>query len=250
MSVTVQDAGDGKAGDRSRRISYPDIPEDLRLAANEYTRLRSAGLPVPDHVKRGHNLYKRWVANGGRDPTVRRGNAITPAHLREANSKFKRMQRAGLKPPRELVDAHNEYVRWLRYRGQPPEKRKPLPKPEEVKWPYSAYLEWNRLIREGVAPGDISEELARGYAEHRGVSVRKYTKCEDSDMPHGRGCRARHGKSNARKYHRKGVASCVPCSASYSDVPEDVLWCGCCGARLRRNPRSRTGSGADVPRIE
>lgn len=253
MTAMAQETADGMPARRGPGVVYPDIPEELRKASNEYVKLRGAGEPVPDDIREKHNEYKRWVAHGGRDPgTVpKKGHPKTyaPAHLRAASAEYRRLRLAGQNPPQDVVDAHNEHCRWLRYRGQPPEKRKRIPKPEEVEWPYSAYLEWNRLIREGTAPGDIPADIADGHAKHLGKPVKKYTPCEDSEVRHGHGCRGRHGKSNARRYFRKGTANCVRCSASYADVPEDVMWCGCCGSRLRKNPRSRSGSGADVPRI-
>ena len=114
------------------------------------------------------------------------------------------------------------------------------PEPQEAEWPYSAYLEWNALIKKGVPPGEISARLAESCAEYLGKSVNKYTPCGPPGRKNGQGCRGRHEDGPVRLPFAPGVAFCKPCQRAYTGVPEDVTRCGCCGKTLRKHLRKKS----------
>ena len=231
---------DGGSARPTRKVIYKDIPPELRRAACESVRLRRAGLPVPDDVRRNHNLYKQWVNHDGKDPAEapnhKTVHTYIPEHLRKANTTYCRKRREGQVPTKEEAADAAEYRRWIQYGAKPPEKEEPLP-PPKAEWPLSAALEWDRLISEGTSPGDIPEKIAQGRAEHLGIAPKKFTKCSQSDVVGGRGCRGRHGNGSRRPKYGPGVAVCSNCDTSYKDVPADVNWCGCCGSNLRKSAR-------------
>lgn len=224
-------------------IIYGDIPEELRRAACEAVKLRRAGKPVPDDIQRLSNQYKRWVYHNGKDPGEGDGrepvHGFIPDELRKAHAAVCRKRYNGEIPTKEETAMYNEYFRWIRHGGPPPE-REERPDPARVEWPLSAYLTWNDLIKAGTAPGDIPMDIADGRAEYLGVAPKRYTACSPSDVVGGRGCRGLHGGGPRRLRYGPGVAMCLNCDASYTDVPEDVNWCGCCGRRLRKSARFKS----------
>lgn len=227
------------AGDS--RIKYADIPEPVRKGARIYVRLLKAGKPIPDHIRKLHNEYKSWARRKGKNPADFKGNIIhdyIPEPLRKANTEVARLRRLGEKPDEKVAADYLEYQRWLKYKGEPPKRMKL--EPVEPKWPLTAVIEYDRLIKEGVAPGDIPRHIVEGRAEHLGVKPSKFTKCALSDRVGGRGCRGRHGNGPRRLRYVPGVAMCVRCTIAYTGVPEDVNRCGCCGATLRKEKRFKS----------
>ena len=215
-------------------ITYKEIPPELRRAAADAIRLRRSSLPVPDHIQSLSNEYKRWVRHGGTDPG-QSGHKLThgyiPEKLRKASNIVSLKRRTGGVITDEEARMANEYRRWIKYGGEPPSSSNH--ESPDV-WPLSAYREWVRLIREGVAPGDIPYNIALGYAEHKGMTPKKYTECSPSSTVCGRGCRGQHGDGPKRLRYGPGVARCTVCDRAYVGVPDDTHWCGCCGSSLRR----------------
>ena len=232
------------AGAGNGRIIHHGIPTDLREAARRYAVLIGRGEPVPDDIRKKHNEYKKWVRYGGKDPAgiprKASANSYIPEDLRKALAEYNRLHAAGADPPRDVIEKANEYARWRAHGGPPPEKRRRLPKPHEVEWPYSAYLEWHAMLKKGVPPGEIPAKVAEGYAKYLGVPVRKYTPCCPPGKKNGQGCRGRHGDGPMRIPFAPGVAHCTPCQIAYRNVPDDVTRCGCCGKVLRKNPRNKS----------
>ena len=224
-------------------VTYQDIPENLRRAACEAVKLRRAGKPVPDDIQEMSSRYKRWIYHGGQDPGEGDGRVpvhdYIPAELREAHAAVCRKRYNGQAPTKEETAMSNEYYRWLRHGGPPPDKEE-RPDPDKTEWPLSAYLMWNQLIKDGTAPGDIPADIADGRAMHLGTTPKRYTACSPSDRIGGRGCRGRHGKGPKRRRYGPGVAMCSNCDTSYTDVPDDVNWCGCCGTILRKSARFKS----------
>ncbi len=222
---------EGAAG---ARVKHADIPPELRRAFYECARLRSEGEPIPDHVRQMANEYRRWANNGGKDPGGRTWGAVytyIPEELRKAVTRCAKARRAGLRPSAEDLAKQSEYWRWRLHGGPPPQ---PDPPPE---WPKSAHLEWRRLIRAGTAPGDIDPDIARGHAEYEGRKPHRYTRCAPSDRIGGRACHGRHGNGPRRLPYAPGVANCRMCNVAYTDVPDDVFRCGCCGGLLRKEAK-------------
>ena len=226
---------------RLGRIKYDKIPEELRNASRLLTSLLRADKPVPDEVRTKHNLYKRWLKCGGRDPetvepkTKPIKHAYIPADLRNASTECSRLKRKGKPVPQDIADKATEYRRWLRHGGEPPDRKEYKRRGSGTN--YEAYLEWSKLRRQGVAPGDMPKKIIEGRANHLGIATKKYTKCAPSAKSGGRGCRGRHGHGWSRMRYNPGVAMCMICGVAYSDVPEDVTGCGCCGQMLRKNAR-------------
>lgn len=229
----------GPSGGRRGAVKYMDIPGELRRCGSEYSRLRRAGEPVPEDVRIKNNLYKRWLARGGKDPNAAKMDGVShtyiPEDLRRACAEYNRLKRHGRTPSAEVLAKHAEYHRWLKHGGRPPEKGG-----GNTEWPRSAYLEWVRLIKAGTPPGDIPSKVAEGRAEYLGTAPRKYTECAPSDHVGGRGCRGRHGNGPRRLPYGPGVAACTSCMIAYRDVPDDVTGCGCCGKPLRKSARSKS----------
>ena len=231
---------------RVGRVKCHDIPDDLREAVRLYAALKARNDAVPDDVREKNNRYKAWLRHNGQDPDAVQkkpaANAFIPEDLREAFREYSRHRLRGTKPPKDVREKYNEYVRWYNHGGKPPEKRRRLPKPDEVEWPYSAYLEWNLKIKQGVAPGAIPKRLAEGCAEYLGRPVTKYTECSPGKK-NGPRCRGMHGNGPGRMPFRPGVALCTTCKTAYTDVPDDVSRCGCCGKTLRKHARHKSPSG-------
>ena len=221
--------------ERPGAVKHVDIPIELRRAAVEYGRLSRAGETVPDEIRIMHNEYKRWACRGGKDPEVYRSRIkhdYIPDDLRQAGLEYNRILRRGEMPTEDIIKKNSEYCRWVRHRGPPP------PKPEKPEWPRSAHLEWIRLIGDGVPPGKIPADIAKGRSEYLGTTLRKYTKCSPSKNRGGRGCRGMHGDGPRKIPYGPGIAMCTNCSVMYQNVPDDVTGCGCCGKTLRRSARS------------
>ena len=223
------------------RVKYNEIPEELREASRLLAGLLRAGKPIPDEVRAKHNLYKRWLKCGGKDPeTVKPKakpvkHAYVPADLRNASTEFNRLKRKGEPVPQDIADKAAEYRRWVRHGGEPPAHKERRRHGSGTH--YEAHLEWLKLRRKGVAPGDMPKRIVEGRAKHLGIAVKKYTKCAPSTKSGGRGCRGRHGYGWSKMRYNPGVAMCIICGVAYSDVPEDVTGCGCCGQMLRKNAR-------------
>ena len=234
---------------RGMSVKYHDIPDDLREAGRVYAILMGRGESIPEDIRVKNNEYKRWLRYGGKDPaTIPKkppANEYIPEDLRNAYSEYNRLQHRGIAPPKDIAAKANEYIRWRMHKGKPPaKKRHPLPKPDEVDWPYSAYLEWNAMIKDGVPPGEIPTRLAEGYAEYLGKPVNKYAPCGPPGKKTGHGCRGRHGDGPTKLPFVPGVAACKNCRRTYTDVPDDVTRCGCCGKLLHRQPRKHRKKSA------
>lgn len=218
-------------------VKYADIPEELRRCGSEYSRLRRAGKSIPDDIRTKNNMYKRWLACGGKDPETAKASRVTrvyiPEELRHACAEYHRLKRHGRIPPAEVAAKYAEYQRWISHGGKPPERKKP-------EWPHSAYLEWIRLIRAGTPPGDVPSKVAEGRAEYLGAAIKKYTACAPSDYKGGHGCHGHHGNGPRMLPYGPGVAMCTNCSVAYTCVPYDVTRCGCCGKQLRKSARAKS----------
>ena len=222
------------------RIKHDNIPEDVRAGARMYVRLLKAGDPIPDYVRKLHNQYKRLARRGG--GSAIKSNIIhtfIPERYRKANNDIARLKRQGKKPTPETEADAREYQRWLKHGGQPPPKRIKL-EPDEVKWPQTAAMEWDRLINDGKCPGDIPQYIIDGRAKYLGKQTSKYTPCSKSDRKGGKGCRGMHGNGPKLLKYAPGVANCVRCQIGYRNVPEDVNRCGCCGGSLRKQKRFKS----------
>lgn len=223
-------------------IKYPDIPEEVRAGARTYVRLLKAGQPIPDHVRELHNKYKGWARRSGRKPGFT-GNIVRtdiPEEFRRANTEVARMKRLGKKPDAETKANYSEYQRWLKYGGKPPPKKVVKFELDKMEWPMAAALEWDRRISGGEAPGEIQQYIVDGRAKHKGLKPSKYTPCSPSDRTGGKGCRKKHGNGPKRLRYGPGIANCTKCQIGYTNVPDDVNRCGCCGATLRKQKRSKS----------
>lgn len=222
------------------KVIYEDIPEEYRRGACEAVKLRRAGKPVPEDIQELSNKYKRCVRYGGKEPDS--GSAHNTVHdyipeqYRNANTAVCRKRLLGQTPTDEEIAFANEYRRWIRYRGEPPAKEEPAD-PAKAEWPLSAYLEWNNLLKEGKAPGEIPARISDGRSEYLRMDPKRYTGCSPSEKVGGRGCRGRHGNGPRRLRYGPGVAMCIHCDIAYTGVPKSVSWCGCCGGPLRKSAR-------------
>lgn len=106
------------ANPRGRRPERGDIPEHLRAAARECSRLRRHGLPIPDDLRELAKQYEQAAKRGrkpGGGPRGRRPvHQDIPARLRQANTEYNKLYRKGEPIPEEVRKSMLEYARLLR----------------------------------------------------------------------------------------------------------------------------------------
>lgn len=224
----------------NERIKHHDIPKELVEAAKIYAYNRRHKRPTPDDIRKKSNEYERWRKNNGRDPTknIKTSSSYIPEDLMAACREYVRLKNQNDMIPDDIRELYNEYMRWRRYGKEPPPKRKDFSGPN-LPWPDSAYAERRRLKREGIPPGNMPEDIHRGYAEYENQPVNTYTKCgEYTGKILGQGCMGYCGGREGRPRYGNGVAYCATCLRVHT-VPDDIISCGCCGKRLRRTTRKR-----------
>ena len=156
-----------------KRLKHSDLPAELREANSEYQRLQRAGKPVPEDIRALKCEYLRITARR-RDPKVgsrRRGRQPEyddiPEELREANSEYQRLRRAGQPIPENIHALNREYNRILarhrdpkvgsRRRGRQPEHEDI---PEKLR---AANSEYQRRLRAGQPIPESLRIDARAY---------------------------------------------------------------------------------------
>ena len=219
MEMACSTATDAADKGRGRRVIYRDIPRRPTggrqgVCRAHGTRRTGTGRRTPEE-QRVQEVAAVRRQGSGRRPEEASGQRV---HTRRTAQRPHRVQPAA-RQGRQATQGNNregnEYVRWRMHKGQPPEKRRRRPEPQEAEWPYSAYLEWNAMIKKGVPPGEIPARLAEGYAEYLGKSVNKYTPCGPPGRKNGQGCRGRHGDG-------PGAAALRPGSRVLQALPEGV----------------------------
>ena len=138
------------------------MPEAVRRAENEYRRLKTKGLPVPEAVRAGHLEYGRLCRRArGVKPAPPKRTDI-PEELRAANSEYGRLWKAGLPVPDEIAEARREYSKMCSCRGGGPRGRRPVHGgiPEELR---AANSEYHRLHRLGEP---VPDEIQAGMNEY------------------------------------------------------------------------------------
>ena len=166
---------------------YPGIPAELRRCATEYAKLRKAGKPIPDTIRRGYNEYRRWVTNGGVEPPAKSARIIyadIPEKLRESDREYVGLRKAGKPIPDTIRRDHNKYRRLLRKKTAKPAtksrvihdfipehlrrahnayqkmKRRGEPVPPDI---FEARQEYHRWLKHGSEPPPKKEEPRREY---------------------------------------------------------------------------------------
>lgn len=157
-----------------------DEPEygmsEMREAAGAYDRLRRAGKPIPEDVRKKRNAYQK-ARRRSRDPETgtrrcgQRPRHDIPEKIRGLNRRYEECRRAGLPVPEHVAAGQREYKRLLRRaHGIGPLKPLRTDIPDRTRKSASSY---HRLHRRGE---DIPEEIMAGtrlYVRLCGIEGRK-----------------------------------------------------------------------------